>query len=116
MEKYFLAIDIGASSGRHILGCLKDGRIELEEVYRFENGMDKVEETGKDGQKKTVLVWNLDRLFNEIITGMKKCKFHLDISDNSDNDEHSEKIQPIFVTFVVFHVDISGNDIKLEHL
>ena len=74
MEKYFLAIDIGASSGRHILGCLKDGRIELEEVYRFENGMDKIEETGKDGQKKTVLVWNLDRLFNEIISGMKKCK------------------------------------------
>ena len=74
MEKYFLAIDIGASGGRHILGCLKDGKIELEEVYRFENGMDKTEETGEDGRKKTVLVWNLDRLFSEIITGMKKCK------------------------------------------
>lgn len=33
---YFLAIDIGASSGRHILGSLEAGRIQLEEVYRFE--------------------------------------------------------------------------------
>ena len=28
---YYLAIDIGASSGRHILGCVKDGKISLEE-------------------------------------------------------------------------------------
>ena len=36
MKKY-LAIDIGASSGRHILGHLENGRIALEEVYRFDN-------------------------------------------------------------------------------
>lgn len=41
MAEYYLAVDIGASSGRHILGHLENGRIELEEVYRFENGMDK---------------------------------------------------------------------------
>ena len=35
--KNFLAIDIGASSGRHILGRVVDGRIELEETYRFVN-------------------------------------------------------------------------------
>ncbi|HAG69022.1 MAG TPA: rhamnulokinase [Lachnospiraceae bacterium] len=64
MEKYFLAIDIGASSGRHILGSIKNGKMELEEVYRFWNGMDKVDGTW---------VWNLDRLVSEIITGMKKC-------------------------------------------
>ena len=40
MEKYYLAVDIGASSGRHILGHLENGKIELEEIYRFENGMD----------------------------------------------------------------------------
>ena len=39
LEKYYLAVDIGASSGRHILGTVKDGHISLEEVYRFENGM-----------------------------------------------------------------------------
>ncbi len=65
MGKYFLAIDIGASSGRHILGSLEDGKIQLEEIYRFWNGMDK-----KDGS----LCWDVDRLFNEILAGMKKCK------------------------------------------
>ena len=65
MNKYFLAIDIGASSGRHILGSVEDGKIKLEEVYRFWNGMDNVDGT---------LCWNVERLFDEIIAGMKKCK------------------------------------------
>lgn len=39
MPVYYLAVDIGASSGRHILGSIEDGRIVLEEVYRFQNGM-----------------------------------------------------------------------------
>ena len=39
MGNYYLAIDIGASSGRHILGSIEDGKIVLEEIYRFENGM-----------------------------------------------------------------------------
>lgn len=65
MGKYYLAVDIGASSGRHILGHLENGKIELEEIYRFENGMDH-----KDGK----FLWNLDRLFGEIVTGMRKCK------------------------------------------
>lgn len=37
MQKYYLAIDIGASSGRHILGSVQDGKIILEEIYRFDN-------------------------------------------------------------------------------
>ena len=41
MKSYYLAIDIGASSGRHILGSLEQGKMELEEIYRFENGMQK---------------------------------------------------------------------------
>ena len=65
MEKYYLAVDIGASSGRHILGHLENGKIELEEIYRFENGMDH-----KDGK----LLWNVERLFGEILKRMKKCK------------------------------------------
>lgn len=63
--KYFLAIDIGASSGRHIVGSVQEGKIVLEEVYRFWNGMDDVNGT---------LCWDVDRLFREIIAGMKKCK------------------------------------------
>ena len=37
MEKYYLAVDIGASSGRHILGHMETGKIVLEEIDRFEN-------------------------------------------------------------------------------
>ena len=65
MSKYYLAIDIGASSGRHIIAEIVDGKIVLEEVYRFWNGMDEV-----DGS----LCWDVNRLFNEIVTGLKKCK------------------------------------------
>ena len=36
--KYYLAVDIGASSGRHILAHLEDEKIVLEEMYRFTNG------------------------------------------------------------------------------
>lgn len=63
--QYYLAIDIGASSGRHILGSMQDGKILLEEVYRFDNGME---------EKNGHLCWNHEKLFAEIITGMKKCK------------------------------------------
>ena len=37
--KYFLAIDIGASSGRHIVGWREDGELRTKEVYRFPNGV-----------------------------------------------------------------------------
>ena len=64
MQKHYLAIDIGASSGRHILGNIEDGKMKLEEVYRFDNGM---HEKGEN------LVWNMEHLFSEIVNGMKKC-------------------------------------------
>ncbi|WP_346910541.1 rhamnulokinase [Faecalicatena orotica] len=65
MEKYYLAVDIGASSGRHMLASMKDGNMQLEEVYRFANGMD-----NKDG----TLCWDVGRLFQEIKNGLKKCR------------------------------------------
>ena len=61
---YYLAVDIGASSGRHILAHLENGKIQLEEVHRFYNGNDDA-----DGHK----VWDTKRLFSEILAGMKKC-------------------------------------------
>lgn len=64
MNPYYLAIDIGASSGRHILGHLQDGKMVLEEVHRFPNGM-----VEKDGEN----VWDVDELFRQIKLGMKKC-------------------------------------------
>ena len=65
MTEYYLAVDIGASSGRHILGYLEDGRMVLEEVYRFPNGM---KETHGH------LCWDTDELFSHIKEGMKRCK------------------------------------------
>jgi len=62
--KYFLAIDLGATSGRHVVGYLSDDRIHLEEVYRFKTEMD----NSSDG-----LVWNIDRLNKEIINGIKEA-------------------------------------------
>lgn len=64
MNPYYLAIDIGASSGRHILAHLEDGKMVLEEVHRFPNGM---VENGDEN------VWDVDELFTQIKTGMKKC-------------------------------------------
>ena len=52
--KYYLSIDIGASSGRHILSHIEDGKLVLEEVFRFENGMEE-----KDGH----LIWDYKKLF-----------------------------------------------------
>ncbi len=62
--KYYLAIDIGASSGRHIVGYMKDGELVTEELYRFPNGMDTL-----DGH----LVWDTERLFKEVKCGIAKC-------------------------------------------
>ena len=65
MNKCYLAVDIGASSGRHIIGYIEDGRLVLKEIYRFENSMDL-----KLGKR----LWNVDRLFSEIKAGMAACK------------------------------------------
>ena len=63
--KYYLAIDIGASSGRHILGWIENGKLNLEEVYRFKNGAIRVNDK---------LVWDRENLFNSIVEGLKECK------------------------------------------
>ena len=41
MKKHYLAIDIGASSGRHIVGWREGGEVKTKEVYRFPNGAEK---------------------------------------------------------------------------
>lgn len=64
MSTYYLAIDIGASSGRHILAHLEEGKMMLEEIHRFPNGM-----VERDGEN----VWDVDELFAQIKLGMKKC-------------------------------------------
>lgn len=60
--KYYVAIDIGASSGRHIVGWKNGDELCTKEMYRFPNGVDEVNGT---------LTWDVERLFREVVTGLK---------------------------------------------
>ena len=62
--KYYLAVDIGASSGRHIVGYMQNGELMTEEVYRFPNNV-----TEKDGH----LIWDVDSLFQNIKNGIREA-------------------------------------------
>lgn len=62
---YYLAIDIGASSGRHILGRVENGEILLEEVCRFDN-----KQLHKNGHD----CWDMENLWSGILSGLKACK------------------------------------------
>lgn len=64
MSTYSLAVDIGASSGRLILGHLANGKLNLDEIHRFEN---------KIVKKNEHFCWDIEALFQEIKTGIKKC-------------------------------------------
>lgn len=61
----YLAIDIGASGGRHIVGWVEHGVIRTREVYRFENGA---------SMKGDHLCWNADGLFSHVVAGLKAAK------------------------------------------
>lgn len=63
--EYCLAIDIGASSGRHILGWQDESGLHTREVYRFPNGMER--ENGH-------LIWDVNRLESEVRIGIQKAK------------------------------------------
>ena len=62
--RYYLAIDIGASSGRHIVGWLEDGQLRTREVFRFPNGVH-----SQDGH----LVWNIESLVENVINGIAEA-------------------------------------------
>lgn len=68
--KYFLAVDIGASSGRHILAHAENGRLIAEEVYRFKNSPRKVLKS--DGKEH--FVWDYEHIYSEILSGLKEAK------------------------------------------
>ena len=97
MTNYYLAVDIGASSGRHMLAHLENGKIILEEIHRFSNGMIEV-----DGHKR----WDVEELFRQIIVGLKKCKElgKIPVSMGIDTwavdyvllDENDEVVRPCF--------------------
>lgn len=63
-NEYCLAIDMGASGGRHILGHLENGKLITEEIYRFENGM----------KEQGCLIWDVEEIFGHILAGLRRCK------------------------------------------
>ncbi len=65
MTAYHLAVDIGASSGRHMIGWIENGKIQLKEIYRFENRLI---------HRNEHLCWDIDGLFAHILEGIRECK------------------------------------------
>ncbi len=64
-DKVCLAVDIGASSGRHIAAWMEQGEMKTDEVYRFPNGV-----TRKDGH----LTWDLDALEHHVREGIRAAR------------------------------------------
>jgi len=64
MKEYYLAIDLGASGGRHILGSVENGKLQLNEIYRFLNA------PVKEGSS---FLWDIDLISDEIIAGLRAC-------------------------------------------
>ncbi|MGX8704949.1 MAG: rhamnulokinase [bacterium] len=84
--KICLAIDIGASSGRHIAGWMDGDKIRTEEIYRFPNGV-----TELDGH----LTWDIDALLAHVKRGIAVAK---------------EKFPTIENTWGVDYVLLRGDD------
>ena len=61
-QHHFFAFDLGATSGRSILGTLKDGKLELEELTRFPNNIIRIQDK---------YYWNIYSLYNELLNGLK---------------------------------------------
>ncbi len=61
---YHLGVDIGARSGSKILGYIDNGKLKLEEIYRFENYIK---------SENGTLVWDIEHLVNSVISGIAKC-------------------------------------------
>ena len=64
MTAYHLAVDIGASSGRHMIGWIENGTIRLKEIYRFENRLIRRNEH---------LCWDIEGLFGHVLEGIREC-------------------------------------------
>ncbi len=95
--RYYLAIDIGASSGRHLIGWLEDGKLLTEEIYRFEN---------KPRELNGSLTWDTEHLYREILNGLKRAgevgrmPYSVGIDtwgvDYALLDENDELISPVY--------------------
>ena len=64
MNQFHLAIDLGAESGRLMLGTVADGKVLLDELHRFPNTPLRVDES---------LHWDIEALFAEVKVGLRKA-------------------------------------------
>ena len=93
--KYYLAVDIGASSGRHIVGWKEGDTIRTEEFYRFHNGVKE-----EDGH----LVWDIDHLEAEVKKGIDIALKEYELTSLSIDTwgvdyvllDHDETIYPVY--------------------
>ena len=93
----FLAIDLGATSGRAILGNIENGALQLKEIHRFSNLITEI-----NGR----MYWDLFNLYNEILTSLKKVKA-------SQVDIESMGIDTWGVDFVCFGKD--GDPLRMPY-
>lgn len=63
-NKYYLAVDLGASSGRHIIGYEENGHLVLDEVYRFHDYLI---------ESNNHLVWDIEKILSEVKNGIKEA-------------------------------------------
>ena len=96
--KTYLAVDIGASSGRHILGWLEEGKMRLSEVYRFKNGAEH-----RNGQ----LCWNADGLKRHVLEGLRACAAHGAPEDSALAGCAPEALLPESVSIDTWGVDFA---------
>jgi rhamnulokinase len=95
MTKNCIAVDIGASSGRVITGTLENDKLEIKEIHRFKNSMLYL---------NNHYYWDIDRLFDEIIKGLKKLKDKAVLSMGIDTwavdyvllDDKDRRVSPVF--------------------
>lgn len=73
MNKTIIAVDIGASSGRLMLGWVEANQLKLKEVHRFKNHMAMVNDHYK---------WDVDHLFDEIMEGLMSLGHEPEISES----------------------------------
>ena len=76
---YYIAVDLGAESGRVMLGSIADGKLGLEEMHRFTNG---------PTQQGGSLRWDFARIFSEI-KQVHSTADHLSVYINIDLSEIS---------------------------
>ena len=98
MNKHYIAVDIGASSGRLMLANLENGKMTLTEIHRFKNGFKQV-----DGHDR----WDIDHLGAEIIAGLAKVK-------QAGIDEVTLGIDTWAVDYVL--LDGEGNPLAVDYV